>query len=363
MEAWIGVEETYLWRWVLWWRIKSSGLFDIRSYYKALRDPSRVLFPCKSIWCGKAPRQVCFFIFYGQRLGIKFWLVIILFTGPILWLVGACVDVVGSWWTISFCTALWLEFCGVFVFWWHWVGSLWAGGGVIIWLVQWIRKLSSDIWNLVPLCLMWTLWHERNRRTFEDAAKSECQLLDCFISLLFDWSKALGFTTSILCFRFCSIFVFKSYYLTLCITWSFLCSCFMHPKTSFFYIYYLSKENYYLKHPWPILLSVFASLNNYLCHVCLIKLLVCRDGFIKYWVDGNMLTMDTTTKIFKILRQPDCKYLTQVCFSNYSSMDFFDTKLHFWLYLNGQMFWLYANFLSCYSFLQIEFLFVGLGHR
>ncbi|KAG2713652.1 hypothetical protein I3760_04G186800 [Carya illinoinensis] len=42
--------------------------------------------------------------------------------------------------------------------------------------------------------------------------------------------------------------------------------------------------------------------------------IVTRDGFIKYWVYGNMLTMDTAAKIFKILRQPECKYLTQVDF-------------------------------------------------
>jgi hypothetical protein len=36
-----------------------------------------------------------------------------------------------------------------------------------------LGKFSSDIWNLVPLCLMWTLWRECNRHTFEDAAKSE----------------------------------------------------------------------------------------------------------------------------------------------------------------------------------------------
>jgi hypothetical protein len=43
---------------------------------------------------------------------------------------------------------------------------------------------------------MWTLWHERNQRTFEDVVYSEHQLLDCFISLLFDWSTAMGFSTS-----------------------------------------------------------------------------------------------------------------------------------------------------------------------
>ena len=40
------------------------------------------------------------------------------------------------------------------------------------------------------------LWHQRNQRTFEDVVNSERQLLDRFISLLFDWSTALGFTSS-----------------------------------------------------------------------------------------------------------------------------------------------------------------------
>ncbi|XP_010522572.1 PREDICTED: serine/threonine protein phosphatase 2A regulatory subunit B''alpha isoform X2 [Tarenaya hassleriana] len=38
---------------------------------------------------------------------------------------------------------------------------------------------------------------------------------------------------------------------------------------------------------------------------------VTRDAFIKYWVDGNMLTMDTASQIYNILRQPGCKYLRQ----------------------------------------------------
>lgn len=42
--------------------------------------------------------------------------------------------------------------------------------------------------------------------------------------------------------------------------------------------------------------------------------IVNRDAFIKYWVDGNMLIMDTETKIFKILKQPNCNYLSQADF-------------------------------------------------
>ncbi|KAG6785777.1 hypothetical protein POTOM_007361 [Populus tomentosa] len=39
--------------------------------------------------------------------------------------------------------------------------------------------------------------------------------------------------------------------------------------------------------------------------------IVTRDAFVKYWVDSNMLTLDVATQIFNILKQPDCKYLTQ----------------------------------------------------
>ncbi|XP_018447307.1 probable serine/threonine protein phosphatase 2A regulatory subunit B''epsilon [Raphanus sativus] len=41
---------------------------------------------------------------------------------------------------------------------------------------------------------------------------------------------------------------------------------------------------------------------------------VTRDAFIKYWIDGNMLTMDTASQIYNILKQQDCKYLRQADF-------------------------------------------------
>ncbi|KAJ4726921.1 serine/threonine protein phosphatase 2A regulatory subunit B''alpha-like [Melia azedarach] len=39
--------------------------------------------------------------------------------------------------------------------------------------------------------------------------------------------------------------------------------------------------------------------------------LVTREVLIKYWVDGNMLTMNTATQIYKILKQPGREYLSQ----------------------------------------------------
>ena len=61
---------------------------------------------------------------------------------------------------------------------------------------NWPRKHLSSIWNLVPLCLMWCLWREQNRRTFEDMDSSDDQLLASFSSTLFDWSRAWRLTSS-----------------------------------------------------------------------------------------------------------------------------------------------------------------------
>ena len=37
---------------------------------------------------------------------------------------------------------------------------------------NWFGKHSSEVWNLAPSCVMWSLWRERNNRTFEDLEHS-----------------------------------------------------------------------------------------------------------------------------------------------------------------------------------------------
>ena len=56
--------------------------------------------------------------------------------------------------------------------------------------------ISSILLNLIPMCLMWTVWRERNLRTFEDMSSSSDQLLGNFVTSLFDWSRIWGFTTA-----------------------------------------------------------------------------------------------------------------------------------------------------------------------
>ena len=61
---------------------------------------------------------------------------------------------------------------------------------------NWLEKHSSQIWNLVPLCILWCIWKERNQRTFEDLDSSGDQMLASFSGTLFDWSPAWGLMTS-----------------------------------------------------------------------------------------------------------------------------------------------------------------------
>ena len=63
-------------------------------------------------------------------------------------------------------------------------------------LWKWLGKNASYIWNLVPLCLIWCIWKEHNRRTFEDLNRSENQMLALFSGSLFDWARVWGLTSS-----------------------------------------------------------------------------------------------------------------------------------------------------------------------
>ena len=61
---------------------------------------------------------------------------------------------------------------------------------------NWLGKHSSYVWNLVPHCVMWIIWRERNNRIFEDLVLSGDKLLELFATTFFDWSRAWGFTSS-----------------------------------------------------------------------------------------------------------------------------------------------------------------------
>jgi hypothetical protein len=58
-------------------------------------------------------------------------------------------------------------------------------------------KQKSSIWNLVPHCLMWTVWRERNSRVFENEDHSKSKLSELFFGLLFDWARIWSLTSEV----------------------------------------------------------------------------------------------------------------------------------------------------------------------
>ena len=50
---------------------------------------------------------------------------------------------------------------------------------------NWLRKHSSDVWNMVTTCLMWFIWREHNNCTSEDIVKSVDLLKPIIVGTLF----------------------------------------------------------------------------------------------------------------------------------------------------------------------------------
>jgi hypothetical protein len=47
--------------------------------------------------------------------------------------------------------------------------------------------LAKEVWRLVPLCLMWCIWQERNARLFEDVETSVVELQKHLLNTLYIW--------------------------------------------------------------------------------------------------------------------------------------------------------------------------------
>jgi hypothetical protein len=52
------------------------------------------------------------------------------------------------------------------------------------------RSRSAVVWKMVPCCLMWCLWMERNDRQFEDKERTIEELISFFIHSLYSWTAA-----------------------------------------------------------------------------------------------------------------------------------------------------------------------------
>ena len=181
----------------LCWHLKGNVKFDTRSYYHAIQGTSNSWFPWKGVWKTKILKLVAFFLWTAAHDRIL-TLDNLRLRGRILasWCCMCCCDgesidhlllhyfVTHSLWTFM------LQAFGI-----HWVmpGSV---TGLLSGWYQWLGKHNSNIWNLIPGCIMWTVWLERNHRSFENMEKALDELKVLSQRSLFEWSRCSGFTES-----------------------------------------------------------------------------------------------------------------------------------------------------------------------
>ena len=91
----------------------------------------------------------------------------------------------------KFSHALWCEVFVVFGI--QWVMPRSVKSFFFIWR-NWFGKHLSIIWNMVPACLMWLVWQERNARIFEDKARTLEHLICLLSRTLFLWTCVWGCT-------------------------------------------------------------------------------------------------------------------------------------------------------------------------
>ena len=172
------------------WCLKGNGKFDTRSYYNIVRGVVASNFPWKGVWKAKIPRRVSFFVWtavHGQILTLDN----LMLKGRIL--VNRCCMCHRNEETVDHLLlhcpvahSLWVYMFQIFGI--QWVMPSSVESLVYCWSF-WLGNFNSDIWNMVPDCLMWIVWTERNRRSFEDTEKSLVHLQGLCQKTLFDWSR------------------------------------------------------------------------------------------------------------------------------------------------------------------------------
>ena len=59
---------------------------------------------------------------------------------------------------------------------------------------NWLGIQSSNVWNMVLVCLMWLTWEEHNAQTFEDIERIVDLLKSLLTRTLFEWFHIWKFT-------------------------------------------------------------------------------------------------------------------------------------------------------------------------
>jgi hypothetical protein len=178
----------------LCWRNRATKGFTVKDYYVCLCPPLVASFPWKIIWKAKVPPRIAFFSWtaaLGKILTINNLRkrhLIIIDRCCLCKLNGESVDhlllhcpLARELWSMVFGLfgVDWVMPCKVF--------QLWAA-----WQIRSADLRNMAIWRMVPHCVIWCLWRERNARLFEDCESSMVDIKLLFFQTLYAWVNSVG---------------------------------------------------------------------------------------------------------------------------------------------------------------------------
>ena len=176
------------------WQLSGDGKFSVRSFFRSFKGNHSGNFPWKKIWKYKMPPRVSFLVWtasWGKVLTLDN------LRRRGFCLAGRCFMCKCDDETVEHlfvhcevARALWLGVLGYVCV--SWV----LPRKVEDVLRSWHRKLrdkdSQLLWGLIPSCIFWCVWEERNGRCFQDTENPLVKLKEKMFTYLFFWFNAVA---------------------------------------------------------------------------------------------------------------------------------------------------------------------------
>ena len=168
---------------VCWKLVRSRG-FEVRGFYLSFYPPTLLSFPWRMIWHSKVPPRVAFFSWFAslgkilttdnlckRRVLVLDWCYMCKSCGESMDHLLLHCPIACELWSLVLC-----------LFGIHWVMPHKVIGLFESWqdMFGWHRNIV--LWRLVPHCLLWCIWRERNARSFEGCELSLLEIKSFFFT-------------------------------------------------------------------------------------------------------------------------------------------------------------------------------------
>jgi len=171
------------------WNLSTRGYFEVRSYFEVLSRKEGSSFPWKNIWCAKAPTRVAFFVWSAalgkilthdnlrkRNIVVIEWCCMCKKKGESIDHLLLHCDTARELWSFMF------SLFGV-----EWVMPQTVLELLTTWGAFFGHGLAKKVWRLVPHCVLWSVWWERNARLFEDVETVMVVLRKRVLNTLYLW--------------------------------------------------------------------------------------------------------------------------------------------------------------------------------